>query len=214
MTVATIANPMSSATLRRESAIARMHAARRVAERATDGVGTDEAQERMRVLYQIHSEALVRALLYWTNGDRQIAEDLMQETMLRAWRNLDKLHADPVSLRPWLMTVARRVAISMLRARAVRPAEAVEATEGWTGWDGGGTTEPYTRVHDRGVIRAALGSLSAAHRTVLVHVYVFDRTVSETARLLGVPEGTVKSRLHYGLRTIRASFNAETAAAA
>ena len=179
-----------------------------VAERGSDGVGSDDAQERMRVLYQVHSEALVRALLYWTSGDRQIAEDLMQETMLRAWRNLDKLDPDPASLRPWLMTVARRIAISMLRARAARP---VEAAGGWSGWEGE-ASEPYTRVHDRGVIRAALSGLSSAQRTVLLHVYVLDRTVPQTARLLGIPEGTVKSRLHYALRELHASPGAEAVA--
>ena len=203
-----VADRAGVAQSRRESVISRMQASRRVAELGSDGVGSDDAQERMRVLYQIHSEALVRALLYWTSGDRQIAEDLMQETMLRAWRNLDKLDADPVSLRPWLMTVARRIAISMLRARAARPAE---AAEGWSGWEGE-TPEPYARVHDRGVIRVALSGLSIAQRTVLVYVYILDKSVPQTARLLGIPEGTVKSRLHYALRELHTSLGAEAAA--
>ena len=161
------------------------------------------------MLYRIHAEPLVRALLYWTGGDRQTAEDLMQETMLRAWRNLDKLDADPTRLRPWLMTVARRIAISMLRARSARPAETMAD---WSEWEFE-ASESYARVHDRGVIRAALSGLPPSQQAVLVHVYVLDHTILQTARLLGVPEGTVKSRLYYALRAVRASFDAEIAEA-
>ena len=157
----------------------------------------------MRVLYQIHSEALVRSFLYWTYGDRQIAEDLMQETMLRAWRNLDKLDRDPVALRPWLMTVARRIAIDMLRAKGARPAE---VADNWSEWLVE-APEPFGPVHDRRVIEAVLRELSEEQRTVLVHVYIFDKTVPQTARELDIPEGTVKSRLHYALRALRASLS-------
>lgn len=187
-----------------------MQAAARAAEReGLQDAGPEGDPERMRVLYQIHSESLVRALLHWTRGDRQIAEDLMQETMLRAWRNLDKLDRDPVELRPWLMTVARRIAIDMFRARAIRP---LETGEGWFDWvlEVPEPYEPFERVHDRSVIRAVLAGLSGDQRAVLVHVYILDQTVPQTARRLGIPEGTAKSRLHYALRALRAALDIET----
>ena len=206
MTSMAAVSPARTATRRRESAISQMYAAQQFAERASDGTESGGAEERMRVLYQIHAESLVRAFLYWTYGDRQIAEDLMQETMMRAWRNLDKLDRDPVALRPWLMTVARRIAIDMIRARGSRPPETMDSRAAWAME----APEPFGRVHDRGVIRAALSGLSEDQRTVLVHVYVFDQTVPQVARELGVPEGTVKSRLHYALRASRASLGTET----
>jgi len=184
---------------RREAVIARMRAVQHWVAHADDGAERG-AQERMQEIYDLHADALIRCLLHWTKGDRQVAEDLMQETMLRAWRNLDGLHADPVALRPWLTTVGRRVAIDALRARAVRPDEtADDGAEGLCGH-----VEPYDRVLDRDAIGRLLAGLSVDHRTVLMHVYVHDLTVPQTARVLGIPEGTVKSRLHNALRAARA----------
>jgi RNA polymerase sigma-70 factor (ECF subfamily) len=202
MTLMAVERPVRAAAQRRESTISRMQAARQLAERSSSGVGAGGAEERMRVLYQVHAESLVRAFLYWTYGDRQIAEDLMQETMVRAWRNLDKLDRDPVALRPWLMTVARRIAIDMLRAKSARP---TEVADNWSEWSVE-APEPFGRVHDRRVIEAVLRELSEEQRTVLVHIHILDKTVPQTARELGIPEGTVKSRLHYALRALRASL--------
>jgi RNA polymerase sigma-70 factor (ECF subfamily) len=175
----------------------------RAAAEAADPVGSGH-QERMRILYQVHADALVRALLHWTKGDRQAAEDLMQETMLRAWRNLDALYADPVSLRPWLITVSRRIAIDSLRARAARPVEtASDDSFEWLV-----APDPFEQVLNRELIHKLLAGLSAEHRNVLLHVYIHDLTVPQTARILGVPEGTVKSRLHSARAAVRAGFAA------
>ena len=205
MSSTAVLSPVRAADVRREPAVSRMRVARRTAERAANGVGSGSAEERMRVIYRIHADSLARTFLRWTYGDRQAAEDLLQETMVRAWRNLDKLDRDPVSLRPWLITVARRIAIDVSRARAARPREVlddclerlVEAPE------------LFGRVHDRDAIEKALRGLSEERRAALVHVYIFDQTVPQAARSLGIPEGTLKSRLHYALRTLRAALGAE-----
>jgi RNA polymerase sigma-70 factor (ECF subfamily) len=159
--------------------------------------------ERMQAIYDRHAAAILHTLLGWTYGDWQAAEDLLQETMVRAWRHLDTLNQDPDTLRPWLTTVARRVAIDRHRVRAARPPESepepldhvVEPTE------------PYEQLLDRDTLRNAMRSLSPAHRTALVQVYLLDQTVPEAANALGVPEGTVKSRLHHALRHVRAALD-------
>ena len=156
---------------------------------------------RMQTIYDLHSNALLRTLLNWTYGDWQAAEDLMQETMVRAWRHLDTLNADPQTLRPWLFTVARRIAIDRFRARVVRPPE----TEPESLEEAVEPAEPFERLLDRSTVVGALRELSEVHRTALVQVYLMDRTVPEAAAALGVPEGTVKSRLHHGLRAARAA---------
>jgi RNA polymerase sigma-70 factor, ECF subfamily len=79
------------------------------------------AEARMRELYDLHAGPLYRYLMSLTFGQRQAAEDLVQETLLRAWRNLDSLNADIKTLRPWLFTVARRIAIDASRARRRAP---------------------------------------------------------------------------------------------
>ena len=157
---------------------------------------------RMRAIYDCHSGALLRTLLNWTYGDWQAAEDLMQETMMRAWRHLDTLDPDPHALRPWLFTVARRIAIDRFRAREARPPE----TEPETLEQVAEPVEPLERLLDRETLLGALRGLSEAHRSALIHVYLMDCTVPEAARSLGVPEGTVKSRLHHGLRAVRSSL--------
>lgn len=159
-------------------------------------------EERMRLLYRTHANAVFCALLRWTSGDWQAAEDLVQETMLRAWRKLDSLDGDPVTLRPWLLTVARRVAIDAMRARAVRPPEA--ESDPLDEFDA--PAESYDQVLDRQVLVDGLATLSPDHRAALVQVYLLDQTVPQAARSLGVPDGTVKSRLHYALREVRAAF--------
>jgi RNA polymerase sigma-70 factor (ECF subfamily) len=155
----------------------------------------------MQAIYDLHSATLLRTLLNWTYGDWQAAEDLMQETMVRAWRHLDTLNTNPETLRPWLFTVARRIAIDRFRAKLLRPPETEpealdEAIE---------SAEPLNRLLDRNTIVAALRDLSDVHRSALVEVYLRDRTVPEAAAVLGIPEGTVKSRLHHALRAARAA---------
>jgi len=162
--------------------------------------GAPAPAHRMQTIYDLHSAALLRTLLNWTYGDWQAAEDLMQETMVRAWRHLDTLSTDPDTLRPWLFTVARRIAIDRFRTRLVRPPETEpEALE-----EAVEPAEPLEQLLDRATVVGALRELSEVHRTALVEVYLRDRTVPEAAAVLGVPEGTVKSRLHHGLRAVRA----------
>lgn len=167
------------------------------------------ADERMQKIYTAHSTALMRLLLKWTLGDWQAAEDLMQETMMRAWRHLDSLNPDVDALRPWLATVARRAAMDRYRARGVRPAE-TEADPLDTLAE---PSRPLDQLLDRDELRGIMTGLSAAHRAALVEVYVRDQTVPEAAVVLGVPEGTVKSRLHHALRAVRGSRQAQTACA-
>src|SRR5882724_10981783 len=103
---------------------------------------------------------------------RETAQERLQETMVRAWRNLDVLVCDPELLRPWLVTVGHRIAIDRLRARAVRPRE----TEADPLDQVPERAEPFEQVLDRGVVWKALAGLSEAHRAVLLHVYILDHT--------------------------------------
>ncbi|WP_329138375.1 sigma-70 family RNA polymerase sigma factor [Streptomyces sp. NBC_01476] len=157
-------------------------------------------EQRMRELYEVNAAPVFRTLLRWTRGDRQAAEDLVQETMLRAWKNLDVLHDDgPEAARPWLLTVSRRLAIDSHRATSARPTEVEDdALE-----DMALTADPFEKVLDRQVLRDALACLSAMHREVLTHVYILHQSVRQAAEALGIPEGTVKSRTHKAVRALR-----------
>jgi RNA polymerase sigma-70 factor (ECF subfamily) len=102
-------------------------------------------------------------------------------------------------LRPWLLTVARRVAIDQQRARRARPLEVDDAVLETHVVD----DDPIDRAIESWLISDALASLTPSHREVLVETYYVGRTVAEAAAVLGIPEGTVKSRTFYALRAMK-----------
>ncbi|HMH92080.1 MAG TPA: sigma-70 family RNA polymerase sigma factor [Streptosporangiaceae bacterium] len=158
---------------------------------------------------RLHGRPLYRFLLKITFGDRREAEDLLQETLLRTWRYLQDHTADVTVLRPWLYTVARRAAIDAARARQARPAEVIPADLATLP----ASRDDIDRLLTGLTIRRALMSLTPDHRQVLYEIFYRSRTVRETATALGIPEGTVKSRMFYALRALAAATNDTRASA-
>ena len=149
-------------------------------------------------MYRQYRVPLMSYVLRLTAGDRQHAEDVVQETMVRAWRQAGKLDLTEPSLMPWLATVARRIVIDDNRRKSVRPTETGdEMLEDAPSAD---TTDDLLR---KVVVTEALRQLSVAHREVLNETILRDRTVNEAAEVLGIPVGTVKSRVYYALRALR-----------
>ena len=163
----------------------------------------DQDAELLRALQDEHGEALYAHAVRLAGGDRAQAEDLVQETLLRAWRYPEALDPERGAVRSWLFTTARNVAIDAWRRRSARVGEVVT--------DMIPEPPPSADEADRAVeawtVAEALGRLSAQHREVLVQCFYRGRSVAETAALLGVPPGTVKSRTHYGLRSLRMILN-------
>ena len=140
---------------------------------------------------------LVGFVLPIVNGDRQAAEDVVQETMLRGWQHAGELSREHAG--SWLHKVARNIAISTYhRRRRARPRE-VPLDESTAPAAGDGVDG----MADVLLIASALNSLSAEHRRVIVELFYNQRPVAEVAAMLGVPEGTVRSRCFYGLRAMR-----------
>ncbi|WP_164842637.1 sigma-70 family RNA polymerase sigma factor [Actinoplanes solisilvae] len=153
----------------------------------------------MRELYAATAAQLRRYLVRLFPGRPEDAEDLLQETMLRAWRRVDDLPADVDGRRRWMFTVARNVAIDAVRSRMARPAEVY----GELGVFALAVPDETDRLVDRQVLGDTLARLTERQRAVLVSLYWTDRSVAETAVSLGIREGTVRSRSHYALRTVR-----------
>lgn len=169
---------------------------------------TPEAPDAVwTALYRQHAKPLYRFLVKLTCGNRGEAEDLLQETFLRAWRHVsratngeDAPGFDMTAIRPWLFTVARRIAIDAARARQVRPTEvAVEDLAAVAGAE----DNEIDRLVRAQAVRGALLTLRDEHRSALIEIFYHEHTAKEAASVLGVPEGTVKSRAHYGLRALR-----------
>jgi RNA polymerase sigma-70 factor (ECF subfamily) len=149
-------------------------------------------------LYQQYREPLMTFVLRLTAGNRAQAEDVVQETMIRAWREARRLDLSERSLMPWLSTVARRIVIDDHRRKQARPIE-MAGTE-----LADLPAEDDTAATDRRLLVAeALRSLSPLHRQVLNETILRDRTVNQAAEVLGIPVGTVKSRVYYALRALQ-----------
>jgi RNA polymerase sigma-70 factor (ECF subfamily) len=149
-------------------------------------------------LHRVHGPALLHFLLGLTYGDRQRAEDLLQETLVRAWQHPEAFDGPHESMRPWLFTVARRLAIDARRSRLARPTEVHDGVLESTASHGDPTERSAAALDVRDAVRA----LSPEHRAVLVQIYFRGLSVNEAAAVLGIPAGTVKSRSYYALRVL------------
>jgi RNA polymerase sigma-70 factor (ECF subfamily) len=161
-------------------------------------VGPTADERLLRALYDEHGGPLLGYVLRLTGGDRLQAEDVVQETLLRAWRHPEALAGRPV--RPWLFTVARNLVVDLHRARRSRPRE--------TGIDEqlimtAAGSDDIDRALESWTVAEALSDLSPQHRAVIIETYYRGRSVAEAAKALGIPPGTVKSRSYYALRALK-----------
>ncbi len=156
-----------------------------------------DADAAIRQLYSHHAKAL-RGFVERFCPDRASADDVVQETFIRAWRHLPQLSADDRPVRPWLFQVARNLLTDADRTARARPmivhAERPEDARDDSGLD---------QVLDRELVSAALQHLSSAHRTMLIETFYHGGTLATIARQLGIPHGTARSRLHYALHALR-----------
>jgi RNA polymerase sigma-70 factor (ECF subfamily) len=140
--------------------------------------------------------------------DPDLAEEAVQEAFLRAWRSCASFDPSGGPLLNWLVAITRNVAIDLARARGRRPKVMAVTT---TDVPVEGISHPdlvvlRTQLHD------ALTGIGADHRRAIVETILRDRPPAEVAAELGIPAGTVRTRVHYGLRQLRGLL--ETADAA
>lgn len=163
---------------------------------------TSGEDELMEVIYRVHAKPIFGYLLRLNMGNRREAEDLLQETLLRALLCVRSGKLDIQTIRPWLYTVARRLVIDAHRARRSRPPEAF----GNLVADIASPKDVIEQLVHKETVRAALMELTPQHRNSLFEIYFNQRSTKEAAEVLGIPEGTVKSRVHYGLQALRTAL--------
>jgi RNA polymerase sigma-70 factor, ECF subfamily len=164
-------------------------------------VKTVEAREAATVegLYNQHAAALYRYAWRLT-GDGARAQDVVQETLLRAWQHPEVADDNERPARAWLFTVARNMITDESRSarfrREVSTPDEVGALEG-------ACPDEVNATLDRLLISDALAQLSSEHREVVQRSYFQGWTTGQIAADLRIADGTVKSRLHYALRALR-----------
>jgi RNA polymerase sigma-70 factor (ECF subfamily) len=168
-------------------------------------MGAETAGEiRLRRLYAEHGSMLLGYCTRLCNGDRQRGEDVVQETLVRAWRHPLRPGATSDAERAWLMTVARNVAIDTFRARSSRPREV--GGDALEMLDLQSDESAIDRALEQWTVAEALTALSPEHRAVLIETFFRGRSIAETAVVLGIPQGTVKSRAFHAVRALRRSL--------
>lgn len=163
---------------------------------------SDTWQARLlTALYEQHGEALFSFVRRYV-PDRRSAEDVVQETLLRAWRHIDRVDTRAGNPRAYLFTVARNVLTDQWRAERSRPRlVSDDATVAAVPSD-----EDVEAAVERWTVAEALQRLTPEHRAVVQALYFEDRSVADAARQLGMPAGTVKSRSYYAIRALRVAF--------
>ena len=161
-------------------------------------ISSDATGEALRALYRSYAGELYGFALN-ALGDRGTAEEVVQEVFTRAWRHAEAYDPTRGSVRTWLYQIARHAIIDTRRRAAVRPALALHEPRD--------EQDPEGLSIERAMlgwqVASALEKLTPEHRQVIRLAHVQGLSVREIAERLGLPEGTVKSRTWYALRSLR-----------
>lgn len=178
------------------------------------------SEDALAELYDRHVGA-IHATAYRITGDRQVAEDVVQEVFLALWNRAERFDPAVGSLAAWLGTIARHRAVDRLRAAGRRPRlvalptlgdeaaeqaleRALHAAGVTAGRDAGDPVGAVEASETRAAIGAALATMPEVERDVILLAYRDDLTQSEIAARLGWPLGTVKTRTRRALARLRA----------
>lgn len=169
-------------------------------------------EQALRLLYRRYGGASY-ALVIRIVGDEECAEEVVQDVFLRIWRHAASYRADQSSLATWILGIARNLAVDELRRRRVRPVsyetvvpadhESVEQSDP----DPLGDPQAVAEFSDiRGAIRSALDTLPGVQRAAIELAYFGGLSQSEIAQVTGLPLGTIKSRIRFGMRALQVAL--------
>ncbi|CAN5903670.1 sigma-70 family RNA polymerase sigma factor [soil metagenome] len=173
---------------------------------STTGSSTDANPELdLRAAYNAHGAELYR-FAHRQLGDGGAAQDVVQESFLRAWRASASFDPEVASLRTWLFAITRNVVIDQVRRVAIRPWQ--QRPDPLPPDQSPAAADAERRGIDEGVLDAwvveeALRRITAEHRVAIVATHLHERPYDEVAAELDIPVGTLRSRVFYGLRALR-----------
>lgn len=159
-----------------------------------DGLRSESA---LACAYRAHGAEIYR-YAWRALRDEGVAQDVVQEVFLRAWRAGDRYRAQRASLRVWLFAITRNAVVDEVRRRAARPSLVVPLDP-----DAPGPGDFVEVEMTRWLVDEAIQRLSVDHRSAIVETYLRGRPYAEVADEQGVPVGTLRSRVFYGLKELR-----------
>ena len=163
-------------------------------------------EDEVYAAYLLHGPELYRFVLRGLR-DPGAAQDVVQETFLRAWRAAERFDPELASLRVWLFAIARNAMLDAVRAAKVRPWQA-DLVDSPTLEAAGGSVDDASEQLLRGwVVEEALQRISEDHREAIVQTHLLERPYVEVAGALGIPIGTLRSRVFYGLKALRVAMD-------
>jgi RNA polymerase sigma-70 factor (ECF subfamily) len=155
-------------------------------------LGTEEGMRHAFLVYGPELRSFAARRL----GSHGLAEDAVQETLLRAWKHAAAFDPSRGSMRGWLYGILRHLLVDLARARARQPQTAPIVADV-------GQSDEVDGVLGSLTMMSALRRLSPEHRVAVYHCYLKQRPHQEVARLLGVPVGTIRSRLFYARAALK-----------
>lgn len=159
-------------------------------------------EDQVHAAYLLHGPEIYRFVLRGLD-DAGAAQDVTQETFLKAWRHADKYDPELASLRSWLFGIARNTMIDHARAAAVRPWQARLLDPPAAQEAGEHVPDPTEQLLGAWLVEEALRRISEQHRVAIVETHLRERPHDEVAAELGIPVGTLRSRVFYGLKSLR-----------
>jgi RNA polymerase sigma-70 factor, ECF subfamily len=168
------------------------------------GNRTQAARQRFDALCAPLKPDLFR-FLFWLCRNRSLAEDVMQETLLRAWKSIDSL-SDEKAVRSWLLTIARRELARTFERKRIPTVDLDAATQA------DGDAFATEDDHDVREMRRAIMRLDAIHREPLVLQVMLGYSTDEIARELDISLPAVLTRLHRARHVLRKHMLGDAAA--
>jgi RNA polymerase sigma factor (sigma-70 family) len=184
-----------------------MHVWRLSDEALLAGLATGDADASASFVRRFQSR--VYGLAITILGDAKAAEDVSQETFVRAWRHASTYDARRGSVSSWLLTIARNLALDRVRLKRAHPVDPDFLASQLERGNGSDDFNDAARIADRELLRDLLARLPAPQRRALVLATYFGRTAKEIGELDGTPVGTVKTRIRDGLTKLRACMEVE-----
>lgn len=163
-------------------------------------------EDGVTAAYRLHGAEVYRFALRGL-GDPMAAQDVTQETFVKAWRHSERYDPEVASLRVWLYGIARNTMIDHVRAAAVRPWHSQLAEPPTVEAAAGSISDQADALLDGWLVEEGLRRLAPHHREALVQTHLRGRPYDEVATEMAIPVGTLRSRVFYAMRALRAAMD-------